>query len=48
MNKEAALAACDVTVSVNLNNLIVTILGSAGLTVDWTASGYYQRAIKVV
>ena len=46
--EEAALAACDVTVSVNLNNLIVTILGSAGLTVDWTASGYYQRAIKVV
>jgi hypothetical protein len=43
--EEAALSACSCTAVVSGNDLIVRITGSAGLTINWSGSGTYERAI---
>jgi hypothetical protein len=43
VNKEAALAAADVGLSVSGNNVVLTVTGVAGLNITWAASGYYVK-----
>ena len=43
--EEAALSACSCTAVVSGNNLIVRVTGTIGLTINWSGSGTYERAI---
>lgn len=43
--EEAALSACSCTAVVSANNVIVRVTGAAGLTINWSGSGSYERAV---
>lgn len=43
--EEGALSGCSCTAVVSANNLIVRVTGTAGLTLNWSGSGFYERAI---
>lgn len=43
--EEAALNGADITGVISGNDLILRVLGVAGLTINWSASGKFERAI---
>lgn len=43
--RAAATNATDCTAVASVNNLIFRLTGQAGLTINWSASGIYERAV---
>ena len=44
-NEEAALTTADATLAVSGNDLVLTVTGVAGLTINWDIVGIYTRSI---
>lgn len=44
-NEDAALGASDVDLVASGNNVIVRVLGVAGLTINWNATSLYVRSV---